>query len=145
MLLFWSEAFISPFHFSTSSHMRKETYFVPPIIMEHAIEAQGSCTLVVCVTQPCSPESAWNSVAFIEASLEELPVRADLGPSCLATKISAPDPSLLGGSATHQSQAQIHPESTGIVRGRCDAVFRFLGLISCWSLLGARPGHHARP
>ena len=38
-------------------------------------------------------------MAFIEVSLEELPVRADLGPSYLATKISAPGPSLLGGSA----------------------------------------------
>ena len=36
---------------------------------------------------------SWNSVAFIEASLEELLVRADLGRSCLATKISAPGPS----------------------------------------------------
>ena len=43
---------------------------------------------------------SWNSVAFIEASLEELSVRAELGQSCLATKISAPGPSLLGGSAT---------------------------------------------
>ena len=43
---------------------------------------------------------SWNSVAFIKASLEEQPVRADLGPSCLATKISAPGPSLLGGFAT---------------------------------------------
>ena len=40
------------------------------------------------------------SVAFIEASLEELPVSANLGQSCLATKISAPGPSSLGGSAT---------------------------------------------
>ena len=39
-------------------------------------------------------------MAFIEASLEELPVRADLVPNCLATTISAPGPSLLGGSAT---------------------------------------------
>ena len=39
-------------------------------------------------------------MAFIEASLEALPVRAELGQSCLATKISAPGPSLLGGSAT---------------------------------------------
>ena len=39
-------------------------------------------------------------MAFIEASLEELPVRAELGQSCLATKISAPGSSLLGGSAT---------------------------------------------
>ena len=39
-------------------------------------------------------------MAFIEASLEELPVRADLGRSCLAMKISAPEPSLLGGSPT---------------------------------------------
>jgi len=35
-------------------------------------------------------------VAFIEASLEELPVSADLGQSCLATKISAPGPSNFG-------------------------------------------------
>ena len=32
-------------------------------------------------------------MALIEASLEELPVRAKLGPSCLATEISAPGPS----------------------------------------------------
>jgi hypothetical protein len=43
---------------------------------------------------------SWNSMAFIEASLEALPVRAELGQSCLATKISAPGPSILGGSAT---------------------------------------------
>ena len=43
---------------------------------------------------------SWKSVAFIEASLEELPVHAELGQSCLATMISAPGPSLLGGSAT---------------------------------------------
>ena len=43
---------------------------------------------------------SWNSMAFIEASLEELPVRADLGRSCLAMKISAPEPPPLGGSAT---------------------------------------------
>ena len=36
---------------------------------------------------------SWNSVAFIGASLNELPVCADLGRSCLATKISAPGPS----------------------------------------------------
>jgi hypothetical protein len=35
-------------------------------------------------------------VAFIEASLEELPVSAKLGQSCLATKISAPGPSSFG-------------------------------------------------
>ena len=35
-------------------------------------------------------------MAFIEASLEELPVSANLGPSCLATKISAPRPSSFG-------------------------------------------------
>ena len=40
------------------------------------------------------------SVAFIEASLEELPVHAELGQSCLATMFSAPGPSLLGGSGT---------------------------------------------
>ena len=34
---------------------------------------------------------SWKSMALIEASLEELPVRADLGQSCLATKISAPE------------------------------------------------------
>ena len=37
-------------------------------------------------------------MALIEASLEELPVRAELGQSCLAMKISAPGPSFLGGS-----------------------------------------------
>src|SRR6185312_14541072 len=35
-------------------------------------------------------------MAFIEASLEELPVSAKLGRSCLATKISAPGPSSFG-------------------------------------------------
>ena len=35
-------------------------------------------------------------MAFIEASLEELPVSANLGQSCLATKISAPGPSSFG-------------------------------------------------
>ena len=42
--------------FGTRSHTRKETYFAPPITvpMEHASKEQGSCTLVVCVTQPCS-------------------------------------------------------------------------------------------
>ena len=39
-------------------------------------------------------------MALIEASLEELPVRAELGQSCSATKISAPGPSSLGGSTT---------------------------------------------
>ena len=39
---------------------------------------------------------SWNSVAFIEASLEELPVSANLGQSFLATKISAPGPSSFG-------------------------------------------------
>jgi len=43
---------------------------------------------------------SWKSMALIEVSLEDLPVRAALGQSCLATKISAPGPSLLGGSAT---------------------------------------------
>ena len=32
---------------------------------------------------------SWKSMALIEASLEELPVRAALGQSCLATKTSA--------------------------------------------------------
>ena len=35
-------------------------------------------------------------MAFIEASLEELPVSANLGQSCLATKISAPGPNSFG-------------------------------------------------
>ena len=35
-------------------------------------------------------------MAFIEASLEELPVSTKLGQSCLATKISAPGPSSFG-------------------------------------------------
>ena len=39
---------------------------------------------------------SWNSVAFIEALLEELPVSANLGQSCLATKISAPGPNSFG-------------------------------------------------
>ena len=37
--------------------------------------------------------SVRKSVSFIEASLEELSVRAELDQSCLATKISAPGPS----------------------------------------------------
>ena len=45
-------------------------------------------------------------MAFIEASLEELPVSANFGQSCLATKISAPGPSSFGwlrhnSGATH--------------------------------------------
>ena len=43
---------------------------------------------------------SWKSLAFIEASLEELLVHPELGQNCLAMKISAPRPSLLGGSAT---------------------------------------------
>jgi len=39
-------------------------------------------------------------VAFIEASLEELPVSAKLGQSCLATRSVHPGPVVLGGSAT---------------------------------------------
>ena len=35
-------------------------------------------------------------MAFIEASLEELPVSANLGQSCSATKINAPGPSSFG-------------------------------------------------
>ena len=35
-------------------------------------------------------------MALIEVSLEELPVSANLGQSCLATKISAPGPSSFG-------------------------------------------------
>jgi hypothetical protein len=49
-------------------------------------------------------------VAFIEASLEELPVRAYLGPSCSAMKISAPGPNLLGGSATADFLQRFHGE-----------------------------------
>ena len=52
-------------------------------------------------------------MAFIEASLEELPVRVDLGPSCLATEISAPGPSLLGGSATASISARRQPTRDG--------------------------------
>ena len=48
-------------------------------------------------------------MAFIEASLEELPVSANLGQSCLATKISAPGPSSLGGSATAGIRARRQP------------------------------------
>jgi len=42
----------------------------------------------------------WNSMALIEASLEELPVCAALGQSCLAMKTNALGPSFFGGSAT---------------------------------------------
>ena len=52
-------------------------------------------------------------MAFIEASLEELPVRAKLGQSCLATKISALGPSLLGGSATAGIRARRQPTRDG--------------------------------
>ena len=53
----------------------------------------------------------------------------------------------------NQFQVQIIAESTGIVRTidiqnlirRCDAVFRSLGLISCWNPLGVRPWGLARP
>ena len=55
-----------------------------------------------------------NSVAFIEASLEELPERAELGQSCLATKISALGPSLLGGSAIAGIRARRQPTRDGI-------------------------------
>ena len=48
-------------------------------------------------------------MAFIEASLEELPVSANLGQSCLATKISAPRPSNLGGSAIAGIRARRQP------------------------------------
>ena len=52
-------------------------------------------------------------MAFIEASLEELPVSAKLGQSCLATKISAPGPSSLGGSATAGIRARRQPTRDG--------------------------------
>ena len=51
--------------------------------------------------------------ALIEASLEELPVRANLGPSCLATEIGAPGPSLLGGSATAGIRVRRQPIRDG--------------------------------
>ena len=56
---------------------------------------------------------SWKSVAFIEASLEELQVCAELGQSCLATKISAPEPSLLGGSATTGIRTRRQPTRDG--------------------------------
>ena len=52
-------------------------------------------------------------MAFIEASLEELSVSANLGESCLATKISAPGPSSLGGSATAGIRARRQPTRDG--------------------------------
>ena len=52
-------------------------------------------------------------MAFIEASLDELPVRAKLGLSCLATEISAPGPSLSGGSATAGIRALRQPTRDG--------------------------------
>jgi hypothetical protein len=39
------------------------------------------------------PVRSWKSVAFFDASLEELLVRVELGQSCLATMINAPGPS----------------------------------------------------
>ena len=56
---------------------------------------------------------SWKSVALIEASLEELPVHAELGQSFLAMKISAPRPSLLGGSATAGIRARRQPTRDG--------------------------------
>ena len=52
-------------------------------------------------------------MAFIEASLEELPVSANLGQSCLATKISTPGPSILGGSAAAGIRARRQPTRDG--------------------------------
>ena len=52
-------------------------------------------------------------MAFIEASLEELPVHANLGLSCLAMKTSAPGPSLLGGSTTAGIRARRQPTRDG--------------------------------
>ena len=52
-------------------------------------------------------------MAFIEASLEELPVRAELGQSCLATEIKPPGPSLLDGSATAGIRARRQPTRDG--------------------------------
>ena len=52
-------------------------------------------------------------MAFIEASLEELPVRANLGWSCLATKFSAPGTVSLGGSATAGIRARRQPTRDG--------------------------------
>ena len=52
-------------------------------------------------------------MAFIEASLEELPVRANLGWGCLATKISAPGTVSLGGSATAGIRARRQPTEDG--------------------------------
>ena len=52
-------------------------------------------------------------MAFIEASLEELPVPAELSPSCLATKISAPGPNLLGGSTIAGIRARRQPTRDG--------------------------------
>ena len=52
-------------------------------------------------------------MAFIEASLEELLVHADLGPSCLAIKISAPGPNLFGGSTIAGIRAYRQPTRDG--------------------------------
>ena len=52
-------------------------------------------------------------MAFIEASLEELPVRANLGWSCLAMKFSAPGTVSLGGSATAGIRARRQPTRDG--------------------------------
>ena len=44
-------------------------------------------------------------MAFIEVSLKELPVSANLGQSCLATRSVHPGPVVLGGSATQGGSA----------------------------------------
>ena len=49
-------------------------------------------------------------MAFIEASLEELPVSANLGQSCLATKISAPGPGNFGWFRHSPDPGQGGPE-----------------------------------
>ena len=59
--------------------------------------SQMLCVIISGLTFVCVLSvRSWNSVALIEASLEELPVRAVLGQSCLATKISAPGHSSFG-------------------------------------------------
>ena len=57
-------------------------------------------------------------MAFIEASLEELPVSAKLGQSCLATKISAPGPSSFGWFRhTHKPSPVAIPSPSAAIVG----------------------------
>ena len=66
------------------------------------------------------PGIAW---LFIEASLEELPVSANLGQSCLATKISAPGPSIFGWFRhTNRAPYRTNPDETKEIQHQVQAL-----------------------